>query len=340
MSRPSNAEAVTQVLQQFTERDEERRLEITQIDVGSQAHIFTVQSLEQQPSWAVHDGLVVKLYKQDGACGAAAAFEQRDALLVLHQAIHGLTVHGWKIFVPEPLHVSEAPPALVMTMVPGRKLNLCLERGERFGGETMVSAAQAIASAMQRCWSTKVVHGDLAFHNILCDVRARTLSFVDAGALANCCKCEGAIRNWNPAVHDLAHILCDVSTNVKHALVNRGADARNQHFSGSLLRAYIESIGPDEEKRRMLDELRDCTQCHIRAIGSSISPHGLWHVITRWIALRRVDAVLFQMRTQISVPLDLHRERRWPRQSLRAGVPTRGAVAGEVHQGWRSRGRS
>ena len=340
MASSSNAEAAAEVLQQLTNRDERRRLKIAQIDVGSQAHIFTAQSLERQPVWPAQDGLVVKLYKQDGARSAAAAFEQRDALLVLHKAIHGLTVHGWRISVPEPLLVSESPPALVMTMVPGRKLSLCLESGERFTGETMELAARAIADAMQRCWSGMVVHGDLAFHNILCDVQARTLSFVDAGALANCYKCEGVVRNWTPAAHDLAHILCDVSANVKHAIANRGADARSKHFSTSLLSACIESIGSDEEKRRMLDELRDCTRCHVGAIGSSVSPHGLWHAATRRIALRRLDAILSQVRAQISDPLELHRERGWSRESPRVGVPTRGEVASEVRQGWQSRGRS
>ena len=302
-SSSSNAEAATRALRQFTKRDDRQRLEITQIDVGSQAHIFTVQSQDRQPVWLTHRGLVVKLYKHNKDAGnSATATEQRDSLLALHQAIHGRTVHGWKILVSEPLHVSQSPPALVMTMVPGRKLSLCLETDERFTHEAMDSAALAIASAMQRCWSAEGVHGDLAFHNILCDVEARELSFVDAGVLADCCKYEGAIRNWNPAVHDLAHILCDVSSNVRQAIVNRGAHVRSQHFCAKLLRAWIDSIGPVEEKRRMLDELHDCTRLHIRASGSSISPHGLWHAVTRRIALRRLDKIMNRMRTQIMVP--------------------------------------
>ena len=339
-SRSSKAEAATQVLRQLTDRDESERLKIVQIDVGSQAHIFTVRSSERRPVWLAHEGLVVKLYKQSGACSLSAVFEQRDALLVLHKAIHGLTFHGWKIFVPEPLHVSQSPPALIMTMVPGQKLSLCLETEGWLGDDDRESAARAISAAMQRCWSALVLHGDLAFHNILCDVPTKTLSFVDAGALSNCCKFEGVIRCWTPAAHDLAHILCDVSTNVKRAFIGRGADARNQKFSASLLWAYLESIGPDEAKQRMLDELRDCTRCHVRAIGSSMSPHGLWHLITMRVALRRVDTIFSRILSRISVPFDPYRGRGFSKNSLRARVPIPREVGSKVRWGWLLRGRS
>jgi len=339
MSSSSNAEAATRVLRQFMKRDDGQQLEMAQIDVGSQAHVFTMRSRARQPVWLTHRDLVVKLYKPEKDGRNSAASEQCDSLLVLHDAIHGLTVQGWKILVSEPLHVSESPPALVMTMVPGRKLNLCLETGEQFTRETMDSAALAIAVAMQRCWSAKGFHGDLAFHNIMCDVESRRLSFVDAGALENCCKYEGVIRSWNPAVHDLAHILCDVSSNVKHAIVNRGAHARSQYFSTKLLWAWIESIDSVEEKRRMLDELRDCTRLHIRASSLSISPHGLWLAITRWIALRRVDTLLNRMRTQIALPSQALRAVCMDQDVPRLSLPMCKGATGEVRQNW-SRGLS
>jgi tRNA A-37 threonylcarbamoyl transferase component Bud32 len=290
------------VLREFAQIDGARRLEIAQIDVGSQAHVFTVQSQARQPVWLTHRRLVIKLYKQDDVHNSAAAIAQRDSLLVLHDAIHDFTVHGWTILVPKPLHVSESPPALIMTMVPGRKLNLCLESGDQFTHEAMDSAARAIAAAMQRCWSARGFHGDLAFHNILCDVQARTLSFVDAGAVTNCCKCDGLVRSWSPAVHDLAHILCDVGSNMKNALVHRAAHVRSQHFSTNLLRACINTIGPVNEKQMMLDELRECSKLHVRAIGSSGAPHGFWHAVTRWIAWRRINAILNRIQADVALP--------------------------------------
>lgn len=286
------SKAAASVVQKLAAGAGNEQFEIAQIDVGSEAHIFSVKSRPPQRLWPERRDVVIKLYKSDKECSSAAAEAQRETLLALHTAIHGVNVHGWKIRVARPLCVFDAPPALVMTMVPGRKLSACLESGDRLAAWEMESAASAIATAMQRCWSSMGFHGDLAFHNILCDVDTRELSFVDAGALTNCWVCDGIARNWSPAAHDLAHILCDVGANMKNLVVNRAAYGRAMEFSTNLMLACLEPVRSLEAKQALLDELRECARLHVRAIGVSGPRYGVWHAITRRVAQRRIDAIL------------------------------------------------
>jgi hypothetical protein len=79
----------------------------------------------------------------------------------------------------------------MMTMVPGKKLNLCLETGDNMTPEVLESASRAVSAAMEKYWSIEPqLHCDLSFNNILCDIAARDLSFIDLGALENCFFCE------------------------------------------------------------------------------------------------------------------------------------------------------
>lgn len=320
----SRVAAVTRVLQQLTRTDDSEDWTITELDEGSEAHVYAIHSSGRQPDRRAQPGFIIKLYKQEAALDIARLRGRCDAMLLLRAALDGRTVHGWKTFVAAPLYVSESPLALVTTIVPGQKLHTCLEGSNDFTMDVLNSASYAIAGAMAECWSDGQSHGDLTFENILCDVRARHLAFIDVGAHGNCCDCcdvrarpidagEGAncsscTKHGHPAVHELAHVLYDLSMTVKSSVAN-SARFRKQAFAESLLRAVLQTIGPIEEKRRLLDELHGCARLHVKAVARTMYPCGRWRRLTRrswqavkiWSAFRTIDAIIGRMRIELDL---------------------------------------
>jgi hypothetical protein len=159
---------------------------------------------------------------------------------------------------PAPLYVCDSPLALVMTMVPGKKLNLYQETGDNMTPEVLESASRAVSAAMERYWSIESqLHCYLSFNNILCDIVARDLS--------NCFLCEEVTKRWDQASHDLAYLLYGTGVTVKNTIGHPGALLRRQMFTHGVLRAVIETIGPFEEKPQMLDEIRACAREHLKS---------------------------------------------------------------------------
>jgi hypothetical protein len=126
---------------------------------------------------------------------------------------------------------------------------------------------------------------------VLCDVPAKELSFVDAGTPESCSICNGASKPWHPAVRDLAHVLAD-RTSVASSIGRPAVSLRKRIFIESALHAFVERIDSFEERRRRLDEIRDCARLHVKVFDQSLSPRGLWHALRKKIALRRVDKTI------------------------------------------------
>ena len=153
---------------------------------------------------------------------------------------------------------------------------------------------------MERCWSVGQFHGDLNFDNTLCDIANRGLSFVDLGLPTNSFPFGDDVpRRWYPASHDLAYMLYDTGMRVKSTIGNPKARLRQQLFAESTLRAFIETIGPFEEKQRLLDEIEACARVHLKGLFPS-SPRELWRMIVKKIAARRIDAILLRLKAQLS----------------------------------------
>lgn len=294
----SNPVLAIRVFRQFTKSSNERSWAIEQLGEGGQAHAFVIRSLDQQPVWRTHGSLVIKLYKPAAAQNSEMVGEQFDMLSRLNAALDGRIIDGWKIFVPKPLYICASPLALVMTVVPGRTLSLCLGNGDHATSEMLESAPRAIGSAMEGYWSTNSSrrYGELCFDNILYDAAVKSLSFIDPGGPDVSLHCDVTGR-WYPASHDLAYLLYDTAANVRGTLGNPRARLRKQIFTENLLRAFVETIGPPKEKQSLLDEIDLCAQAHVRQIGRSLSPRGLWHVVLRQVASRRIDKFLEKLRT-------------------------------------------
>jgi O-antigen/teichoic acid export membrane protein len=302
-SSDSASLGVIGVLQHFTQSGKDADWVIETLGEGDQANVHSVRRQNRQWIWQTHRTLVIKLYKPEWAPKVEAVRRQFEALSRLRVVLHGHTINGWKISTPAPLFVCVSPLALVMTMVPGRPLTSLLDDADNVTPEVLDSVPRAVVAAMERCWSVGQLHGDLNFDNILCDIANRGLSFVDLGLPTNSPFFDDDIpRRWYPASHDLAYMLYDTGTRVKSTIGNPKARLRQQLFAESILRAFIETIGPFEEKQRLLDEIEACVRVFLKSLQRlrPSSPRELWRMIVKKIAARRIDAILLRLKAQLS----------------------------------------
>ena len=292
---------VSGVLQHFTQRGADADWVIETLGQGDQANVYSVRSQSRKRIWQTHLTLVIKLYKPELTAKVELVRRQCEALSRLWMVLHGQTINGWKISTAAPLYVCLSPLALVMTMVPGRPLTSLLADADKMTPEELDSISRAVVAAMKRCWSVGQLHGDLNFDNILCDTATRALSFVDLGQFTNSLPDDEIPRRWYPASHDLAYMLYDTGTRVKSTILNPKARLRQQLLAESTLRAFIETIGPLEEKQRLLDEIEACTRVHLKSVWPS-SPRELWRMIVTKIAARRIDEILLGLKASIVSP--------------------------------------
>ena len=284
---------VIRVLENFTKVSDSSRWTITRIGGGEQAEVFMIESKGALPIWRANHTLVAKLYKPEAAVTSEMVQAQFDSLSKLHAAVDGFEINGWTISVPRPLYVCKSPLAFVMTAVPGRNIDSCASKSDVLASEVLDGAAGAFAGAMQQCWSSGRRHADLGLRNVLFDIEAKTISFIDAGTRDSCRTCSEVTKFPSAAASDLAHVLCDVATDVMD-LVGSPERMGREVFVESVLRTVIENIGSEKEKRQLLNEIRDCLQEHLAEClePSSWSLKGVSHRIVKQVAVNRVESML------------------------------------------------
>lgn len=304
MNPHSSSAPVTEVLRQFTQSTKDCGCVIAKLAEGTHANVYGIRSGSNRPIWQTHHALVVKLYKLTGTPNFQFMREQYDSLSGLYAAVDGSVINGWKVFAPEPLYLCKSPPALVMSMVPGQKLSLYLDSGDDASFAKLDSLPRVIIAAMESYWSVGQTHGDLNFDNILCDIAERSVSFVDVGVPTTSFLSEEV--TWHLASHDLGYMLFETGVRVKSTFRDLASRARHERFAESVLRAFIETIAPFEDKRRLLDEIQGCARGHLKTLELSWSPHGLWHAVVRSVASRRIDRLLAKLRTDARVSSTRH----------------------------------
>jgi len=290
----SDRAAVIRVLQQFARYDS--GLTIEPLGEGFHAKVYAVNSHDGHPIWRTHRRLAVKLYKPLSATNLDALEREFEAQARLHSAVDGRNINGWRICAPAPLYVSESPLALVMTRVAGQNLELSLTTGDH---STLESAAHAVVAAMKHYWSTGQLHGDLSFRNILCDTRARTLAIVDVDALVNSSVPSDITREWYPASYDLAGMLYDLGVDIRST--SPVVALRKRMFAESVVRAFLSTIGPLQERLRLLEEIQAYAQAELNKFGLSWSMRGLYHALQKQIASRRIARLLANLKTSVPV---------------------------------------
>lgn len=296
-SAPDSPEVI-RVLRHFTPSAEPGDWAIEQLDEGGEAHVFAARPQDRRTARQTDTALAIKLYKAEAAPNVELAHREFDSLSRLHAALAGRTINGWKISVPAPLGICESPLALVMVMVPGRKLTSCLEIG-KVTAEAMESAPRAIVGAMERYWSSGQPYGELSFKNILCDIVARELSFVDPGMPTSSFACHDVAKRWYPASHDLGYLLYCAAASLKRAISDPCVRLRMDVFTEGILRAFVETIGPCDEKQSLLDEIGACARAHLRRLDWSWSLRTLWYVALRPFAYHRIDAILGKLEADL-----------------------------------------
>ena len=290
--RDGDPSALDRVLKEFTGSSAGEHWKASRMGEGDHAVVHLIQSQDQQPIWRDHRSLVVKLYKREAALDLQMVAAQFDSLAKLHAALDGRTLHGWSIATPRPLYLCKSAPALVMTTVPGQHIDF-YPGTEEGAPERLAAAARAFTAVLEEGWSRGHVHGDLGLRNVLFDFRRNIVSFIDPGTLESCPVCNSAEQSTRPAALDLAHLLCEVATDVTDIMGNSAARVRRQIFVESALELFFERLRFSEARRQVSDEIWACSEAHLaQTLDLSWSPRGLWHRFIERVAVHRIRMML------------------------------------------------
>jgi hypothetical protein len=272
---------------------------VEQFDEGVESDVFMVRSRDGHPLWETHRSLVIKLYKPAAIPSFEVARKEFDALSRMRTMLNGLTISGWRICTPLPLYLCKSPLALVMTPVPGRRLEACVETSDNLTHEVLETMPRAVVAAMGIYWSMGQLHGDLHIENILCDFAARDLSFIDAGVpVSSFAFCDNVTKRWYPASYDLGYTLYNASIRLRSTIGNSAARFRQQNFVERILRIFVETVDPFEQKEQLLDEIEACARAHLQSLELTWSLSGLGRVLLRRVASRYIDTVINTLTTQ------------------------------------------
>jgi O-antigen/teichoic acid export membrane protein len=294
---PGGPAAVREVLQHAVPSVDEDGWQIKQVGHGAQGTVYFAQAADQE---VPHRCLAVKMYWPWAGASVEQVCDQFTSLSHLHAAVNGLTVEGWTVLTPAPVSICPSPLALVMTVVPGKEIEWHLEL-DSLPPELVEPAARAVVACLREYWRLGHVYGALSFANILCDVEARRLSFIDPGLETSSFLCEGVGKHWYPASRDLAYLIYQTCVRVRSGVANPHSRARQERFTYAVLRAFLESFAPPEEKQSFLQEAQACIQVHLQALGTVWSLRGPWRVLLRWLASRRINRLLGRLRQESDV---------------------------------------
>ncbi|MGY4427490.1 O-antigen/teichoic acid export membrane protein [Bradyrhizobium sp. JR6.1] len=292
---------IVQVLQQLAQPNPAVDWDIRQIGEGFQGRIYGIRTGRDDAVWQGYRDLAVKLYPDEPAA-VETAKRQFDAQMRLHGSVDGRTVHDWTLRAPLPLHVSETPPALVMTMAAGTDLNKSLAAHSDQPPEVLAAMARVLVTVLRPHWATGSPHGDLCLQNILYDPAQRILTLVDADKPA----CVGVVFNQRyPAAYDLAGLLCDVATDIR--TVDRRVALSKRTFVESVLSAFLTMMEAPEQEPELIAEIRAFARAELKLLDLRWSPRGLFRLIQRSVAMPRIDRMLaaaqanVRMRHRLSV---------------------------------------
>jgi O-antigen/teichoic acid export membrane protein len=297
---------VERVLQEFTKCVDNSRWTVTRLNGNEDAEVFAINSTGRQPIWSKYSAVVVKLIKLE----AASPFEIMQAQTDLHTALDDREINGWRISVPRPLYVCKSPPALVVTEVPGQPIGSYTSRSDALTSQILLDAARTFAMAIEQYWSSGRRHGDLNFGNVLFDLEAKKISFIDAGTPADCRICSNITKFQSAPVCDLSHLLWEVAHDVTDLVEDlvRSQTARmsNEMFAETILCTIVDRIDSREEKRRLLNDIWICAQQHLDdKLDLPWSFRGASNrsakQIVKKVAKRRIASILARVEAHINI---------------------------------------
>jgi O-antigen/teichoic acid export membrane protein/tRNA A-37 threonylcarbamoyl transferase component Bud32 len=289
---------VMHALQNFTRSADTSPWKITRLGEGLHAETFLMQS----NSALTCPSLVAKLYKPWKAFTLQMVQAQFDALSNLHTVLHEREINGWKVSIPRPLFIHKSPVALVMTEVPGRHIDFYASKNDVLTSRNLRVAARALVTVIQQYWSGGRCHGDLGVHNVLFDIEAKKISFIDPGTFESCPICNDCTRSQTPAASDLAHTLFDVTCDFMDLIGNQTMRAHRETFVEYVLHRIIENIDSPEEQQRLLNEVRSSVQQHLDdGWKTSWCPKGMWHSFIKDVQFQRISSIIERVVSRINV---------------------------------------
>jgi hypothetical protein len=308
--RARDAAPALDALEAITRNTDASRAAITRLGEGDYSIVYAVESKDGEPIWRDRRHVVIKAYKPAAGVRAGTAQAEFDSLTRLHDALHGRVIEGWTIATPTPLHVFASPLALVMTAVPAAKdLKSSAATDDELTPNCLEQLGRVLVSGMWTIWSRGELHGDLGLQNVLYDVHSRTLSLIDPGTPECCRVCHEAVGTWHPAALELGHILRDLGTDVRDVVGNPIARLRRQVFVESALLAFLDTIGPAEDKQRALDDIRASAHTHLwKVLDPAFSLRGMWHWLLAQVVIWRMDSMLDRIVLEATHACRRHRE--------------------------------
>lgn len=238
--------------------------------------------------------VIVKLFKEDWPDVADAVDDEFESLALMVGAFRDVEVDGWRITAPEPLLRSSAPPALVMTAVPGVTLEVLLP--------TLTSSerrdlARRVCEALVTYWSSagRIV-ADVTLSNILVDAADRQLAFVDPGLPIPAFSCPGVPRAFAPSSRDLAYLLSHVlATNVRIGLVARRRARVRANFAVDVLQYYTSEHLTSDQLPAFFAELHGCAARYVALISVGSGPLEPWRRFVQERVKLRLAATLDEL---------------------------------------------
>jgi hypothetical protein len=153
-------------------------------------------------------------------------------------------------------------------------------------------ATLAFSAALMNLWAAGLCHGDLNLANVLCEESTHSLSLVDCGPKSECHAYAEARCRRDLATHDLAHLLAHEGATLWETWGRPNRRRQRQLFVEGVLRAVLAAEPSHADKAAFLYELRPCAQAHLAEAASIYTRFGLWHLLKRNMALRRIDTIL------------------------------------------------
>jgi hypothetical protein len=238
------------------------------------------------------DEIVVKHFRAAPAVDAALQ-EEVEALKRLRALVHGSTFAGWTIRIPAVVAISEQPPSLALTRIPGAPIDTLIQDG----WSPPADVAVALAEVFQRYWSSSGRPlGDVNLTNLMCSPETRQLGIIDPGLPSDAFELHGAPRRFYPASRDLGCLVHQVlSTNVSLYVKRRAGAADRLAFVRRLIRICIAA---EKDAQAFVGEIGACAAAHLARVTGGGLVQSVWRRAVRGVAQRALSAELELLREE------------------------------------------
>ena len=255
-----------------------------QISEGGQATVSLVSSPDGG------DEIIVKQFRI--APGVDAALKEEVAALErLRNLVDGATFSGWTIHIPAVVAVSERPPSLALTRIPGTPIDTLIQDGWIPPAEL----GSALAEVFRRYWqSSGRPLGDVNLTNLMCSPETRQLGIIDPGLPSDAFELRGQARRFYPASRDLGCLVHQVlSTNVSLHFKRRTGAADRLAFVRQVIRICVAT---EQDAQAFVAEIGACAAAHLARVSGGGVFQSVWRRAVRGIAQRALSDELLLLK--------------------------------------------